>query len=173
MGIQSSWARDKIQAIDETYCDTWSLTDCAKPGIEHATQSSRDAANTVGPQWEFHLSPGLWDFFFCLFGWFFFFFFFFLLFRVAPKAHGGSQARGWIGATASLYHSHSNTGSLTHWARPGMEPTTSWFLTRFVSTAPQHGNSGLWDFWSMLNILASYQLLSAWHLGLLIKSWGA
>ena len=52
--------------------------------------------------------------------------------------------RGWIGATtASLHHSHSNArselsetyttahdnaGSLTHWARPGMEPDTSWFL---------------------------------------------
>ena len=31
---------------------------------------------------------------------------------------------------------HSNAGSLTHWARPEMEPTTSWFLVRFVSTAP-------------------------------------
>ena len=31
---------------------------------------------------------------------------------------------------------HGNTGSLTHWARPEMEPTTSWFLVRFVSTAP-------------------------------------
>ena len=55
----------------------------------------------------------------------------FLLFRAAPEAHGGSQARGQIGATAAgLCHSHSNgriqamsvtyttahgnTGSLTH-----------------------------------------------------------
>ena len=34
-------------------------------------------------------------------------------------------------------HSHSNTESLTHWVRPGIEPATSWFLVRFVSTAPQ------------------------------------
>ena len=39
-------------------------------------------------------------------------FFFFFLFRAAPAAHGGSQARGQIGATAAaLYHSHSNTRS--------------------------------------------------------------
>ena len=38
--------------------------------------------------------------------------FFFLLFRAAPAAHGCSQARGRIGATAaSLHHSHSHTGS--------------------------------------------------------------
>ena len=38
----------------------------------------------------------------------------FLLFKAAPMAYGGSQARGPIGATAaSLHHSHSNTRSLT------------------------------------------------------------
>ena len=32
---------------------------------------------------------------------------------------------------------HGNAGSLTHWARPGIEPTTSWFLVGFVSAVPQ------------------------------------
>ena len=51
-------------------------------------------------------------------------------------AYGGSQARGLIRATAAgLPHSHSNAGSLAHWVRPGMEPATSWFPVRFVSTA--------------------------------------
>ena len=27
---------------------------------------------------------------------------------------------------------HSNTGSLTHWARPGIEPATSWLLVGFI-----------------------------------------
>ena len=31
---------------------------------------------------------------------------------------------------------HSNAGSLTHWARPGIEPASSWILVRFVSTEP-------------------------------------
>ena len=36
---------------------------------------------------------------------------FFFLFRAAPSAYGGSQARGQIRATvASLHHSHSNAG---------------------------------------------------------------
>ena len=29
-----------------------------------------------------------------------------------------------------------SAGSLTHWARPGIRPTTSWFLVRFVSSVP-------------------------------------
>ena len=42
----------------------------------------------------------------------FFCFCFFCLFRAAPVAHGGSQAKGRIRAVAaSLHHSHSNTRS--------------------------------------------------------------
>ena len=90
--------------------------------------------------------------------WFLFFFFFFisfLLFRAAPIAYGGSQARGLIRAVAAgLHHSqplqrqiqatsatyttaHINAGSLTHWGRPGMEPATSWFLVGLISTEPR------------------------------------
>ena len=43
------------------------------------------------------------------------FFFFFCLFRAAPEAYGGSQARSQIGvATAGLRHSHSNVRSESH-----------------------------------------------------------
>ena len=71
----------------------------------------------------------------------------FCLFRPAPEAYGGSQARGLIRAVAaSLCHSHSrsnvgpelhlrpamgNAGSLTDWTRLGIEPATSRFLVRF------------------------------------------
>ena len=66
-----------------------------------------------------------------------FFFLVFCLFRAAPAACGGSQARGQIGAVAAdLHYSHSNTGSLTHWSRPGIKPSTSWFLVGFVSAEP-------------------------------------
>ena len=71
-----------------------------------------------------------------------FFSFFFLLFRATLTAYGSSQSRGQIRATAaglapqprqrkiwalsSTYTiAHGNTGSRTHWARPGMEPTSS------------------------------------------------
>ena len=49
-----------------------------------------------------------------------------------------SQVRGPIRAmAASLHHSHSNSGSLTHWARPGMEPASSRFLVGFITAAPR------------------------------------
>ena len=53
---------------------------------------------------------------------FFSFFFFFLvscLFRAAPAAYRGSEARGPIGAVAAgLHHSHSHSGS-----EPHLQPT--------------------------------------------------
>ena len=81
------------------------------------------------------------------------FFFCFVFLGRHPQAYRGSQARGWIQAVAaSLSHSHSNTRNkprlqptphlsatpdpLTHWARLGIEPVSSWILVRFVSTEP-------------------------------------
>ena len=68
--------------------------------------------------------------------------------RATPTAYGSSQARGRIGAVAtSLRQSHSNTRSepyssqqrriLTHWARPGIKPSSSWIVVRSVTTEPQ------------------------------------
>ena len=63
-----------------------------------------------------------------------FIYLFILLFRAAPLSYGSSQARGWIRAMAiSLHHSHSNTRSLTHWVRPGLEPASSWILVGFLT----------------------------------------
>ena len=41
----------------------------------------------------------------------FFFFLFFCIFRAAAAACGSSQARSWIGTTATGHHSHSNARS--------------------------------------------------------------
>ena len=50
---------------------------------------------------------------------------FFIFFRAAPEAHGGSQARGQIGAVAAgLHHSHSHAGSKPH-LRPTPELTAT------------------------------------------------
>ena len=46
------------------------------------------------------------------------------------------QCQIWA-SSATYTTAHSNARSLTHWARPGTEPTTSWFLVGFISTAPQ------------------------------------
>ena len=39
---------------------------------------------------------------------------------------------------------HGNAGSLTYRARPGIEPASSWFLVRFISTEPQWELQHLW-----------------------------
>ena len=86
--------------------------------------------------------------------------FFFLVFLpfLGPllMANGGSQARGLIGAIATGLHPgpqqhgvlamsetyttvHGNAGSLTHWAWPGIEATTSWFLVGFVNHCAMTG----------------------------------
>ena len=49
-----------------------------------------------------------------------------------------------IQAASTTYTiAHSNTRSLIHWVRPGIEPATSWFLVRFVSAEPR------WELWFM------------------------
>ena len=69
---------------------------------------------------------------------FFFFFFFFCLFSAVPTAYRNSQARDGIRTAATgLHHSHSNARSLTHWAQPGIEPTSSWTLVGIVTAEPQ------------------------------------
>ena len=74
-----------------------------------------------------------------------------LFFRAAPAAHGSSWARrrkserqtqqGGIQATSATYTTaQGNTRSLTHWVRPGIEPSTSWIIVGFVTgwaTTPQ------------------------------------
>ena len=40
-------------------------------------------------------------------------------------------------ASGTYTTAHGNAGSLTHWARPGIEPSSSWILVRFPSTEPQ------------------------------------
>ena len=79
----------------------------------------------------------------------FLFFGYFLPFRATPMAHGGYQARGQIGAAAAgLHHSpqqcriwaisvtyttaQGNARPLTHWARPGIKPASSWMLVRWA-----------------------------------------
>ena len=38
--------------------------------------------------------------------------------------------------SATYTTAHGNAWSLTHWARPGIEPETSWFLVRFITNKP-------------------------------------
>ena len=47
------------------------------------------------------------------------------------------QQRQIQAASTTYTAAHSHARSLTHWARSGIEPTTSWFLVRFISTVPR------------------------------------
>ena len=106
-----------------------------------------------------HFQGELFFCFVCMFSFFSLFFFFFLffgLFRAIPMAYEGSQARGLIGATvAGLHQSPTATqvpscicnlhhSSRQHWilnplswARPGIEPASSWILVRLISSEPR------------------------------------
>ena len=52
------------------------------------------------------------------------------------------QQRGIPAESATYTTAFSNTISLTHWGRPGIKPTTSWFLVRFVSAAVRQERPG-------------------------------
>ena len=84
------------------------------------------------------------------------FFFLILLFRATPTAYGGPQARDPIRAAAAgprhshsnnagsephLTTPHSNTRCLTHWLRPGIEPTSSGKLLWVLNPLSHNGNS--------------------------------
>ena len=44
--------------------------------------------------------------------------------------------------TVTYTTAHGNTGSLTHWTRPGIEPATSWFLVKFINHWATMGTPG-------------------------------
>ena len=112
--------------------------------------------------------------------WFFFFFFLlFLLSRGATAAYGSSQARGSnqsyscrptpqqqqprIQATSATYTTaHGNARSLTHWVRPGIEPTTSWFSVGFVSAMPRWELPIASLYYISISLSMPHSVMSAW-----------
>ena len=58
------------------------------------------------------------------------------------------QQRGIQTPPVTYSTAHGNARSLTHWARPGIEPVSSWILVGFVSDAPQ------WELPTISNSLA-------------------
>ena len=65
---------------------------------------------------------------------FFFFFGLFIFLVLHPRHMWPTPQPHRTQATSATYTTaHSNAGSLTHWARPGIEPVSSWILARFVS----------------------------------------
>ena len=54
-----------------------------------------------------------------------------------PQPQPQPQPCGIRAAFATYTTAHGNARFLTHWARPGIELATSWFLVGFISPAPQ------------------------------------
>ena len=70
----------------------------------------------------------------------FFFFFFFSCFLGLPLQHMEFPTLGRVESELPLLAyitAHGNAGSLTHCARPGMAPASSWTLVGFVSAVPR------------------------------------
>ena len=105
-------------------------------------------------------------------------FFFFRLFRATTMAYGDSQARGQIRAVATgLCHSNSNARSkpqpwpvqqlaamldpLTHWARPGIKPASSWILVRFLTSWATMGPPSNWKFFTVSHCSRRWLVLSS------------
>ena len=101
----------------------------------------------------------------------FYFYFYFALFFFKGHARGTWRFPGWglnqsygcwptpqpqpqpcrIRAMSATHTTvHSNARAPTHWARPGIEPASSWILVGFVSTEPR---------WELLVIV----LLRVWN----------
>ena len=106
----------------------------------------------------------------------FFFFCLFVFSRAAPAAYGSFQARGsnrgcccqptpepqhrGIQAESATYTTaHSNAGSLTHWARPGIKLATSWFLIGFVNHCTMTGTPTLLFILGILQLIIFFKIL--------------
>ena len=70
-----------------------------------------------------------------------------------PQPQPQPQLCGNQAASATYSTTHGNTRSLTYWARPGIKPTTSWFLVGFINHCVTMGTPRWNFFMAGLNIL--------------------
>ena len=125
--------------------NTRPLTHCTGPGIKPVSQCCRDTADPLVPQWELHA--------FLIFIFIYLYIYLFTCFLGLHLWHmevprlgvnwsyscqptPQPQQRRIRAASVTYTTAQGNTRSLTHSARPGMEPTTSCLLVGFVSEAP-------------------------------------
>ena len=69
-------------------------------------------------------------------------------------------------ASATCTTADSNTGSLTHWARPGIKPATSRFLVGFVSTEPWREVIPEFQFYHSV-----FSTIKMWIISLIVYFW--
>ena len=99
------------------------------------------------------------------------------LFTVASVACLSSQAAGQVRAGAEAYATATvtliqaasatcaiawnNTGSLTHWTRPGIEPASSWRLCQILNPLSHNGNSSFVLIYILFNLKQAWASLHA------------
>ena len=140
--LNSSLSYNLCHSCDNAGC----LTHCTRPGIEYTLlQRQCQILNPLCYSGNLKINDFLKHFLYCvstngkfsqllsrnLFP-FPFLFLFFCLFRAIPTA----QQCGIWAASLTYTTVHGNTRSLTHWVRPGIEPTYSWMLVGFVTAEP-------------------------------------
>ena len=62
------------------------------------------------------------------------------------QAYATATAMADLSLICDLHHSSHNAASLTHWARPGIEPTCSWTQVRFLTHWATMGTSNFFFF---------------------------
>ena len=73
-------------------------------------------------------------------------------------SHSNTGSKLWPTYTTA----HSNAGSLTHWAGPGIEPASSRIPVGFVSTAPQWELPLYLNFWKQILPPDEWKRLEVW-----------
>ena len=68
-----------------------------------------------------------------------------------------------------LHHSHSNARSLTHWARPWIEPSSSWILVGFINSLATKGTLPP-KYLIKIQIIVHYVWAGVWVSGFLFFS---
>ena len=73
------------------------------------------------------------------------------------------QQLGIQASSATYTTAHGNARSLTHWARPGIELVTSWFLVGFVNHWATMGTPGFsLKWWKYLRTWQRWWLHNVW-----------
>ena len=67
------------------------------------------------------------------------------------------QHRIWA-ASVTYTTAHSNAWSLTHWAKTGINPTSSWILVRFINAEPEGIRGG----WAELRMVPALTVSRCW-----------
>ena len=71
--------------------------------------------------------------------------------EVRQPAYAIAQQCQIRAASVTYITAHGNTGSLTHYARPGIKPASSWIPVRFVSAEPR------WEVLEYIFLRASFK----------------